>query len=103
MRYRCRKLNMPHSLAPDYRASNFNSAFFADNIFIADSAIFPAITFIILFRSEYFLIKETPTLAPAGAIIYRFRLGHFSKRPFFYLLGKLNVELCDQNQLCLKF
>src|SRR3989344_9549130 len=88
----CSQLDVPHALAADYGAGNFHAAFFADNILVADAAIFSAVALVILFRSEYFLVKKTPALASAGAIVYRFRLGHFSERPFLDLFRRREAD-----------
>src|SRR3989344_1680968 len=92
MRDWCREFYVAHTLSPHYRASNFNSTFFTDDIFITNSAVFSAVTFIIFFRTENFLVKETPALGSARAVIYRFRLGNFSKGPLFYLFWRCKPE-----------
>src|SRR3989344_3966002 len=87
MRHRSRKLDVPHALAANYRAGNLDSTFFTDNVFVADPAVFSAVTFVIFFRAEYFLVKKASALGTPCAVIYSLGLGNFSKRPFFYLLG----------------
>src|SRR3989338_6901758 len=83
---------MPHPLPAHDGTGDLHSAFLADYVLVADSPVFSAIAFIVLFRTENFLVKEPAALASAGAVIYRFRLGNFPKGPFFYLVGGRQAE-----------
>ncbi len=72
---------MAHAVAANNGAGNFHSAFFANNIFVADTAVFSAITFKVFLRAENPFVEKAASLAAAGSIINRLRLGHFTVRP----------------------
>ena len=81
MRDRRAKFNMAHSFPPDDGACDFHAALVADDALIADAFVLAAVTFVILFRTEDFLVKEPMLLAPLGAVIDGLRLGYFAGRP----------------------
>ena len=83
---------MPHSLAANNGASHLNSAFFANNILVAYSTIFAAITLVIFFRTENPFVKKTAAFAASGAVIYGFRLGYFSIRPLANTLRRCHSQ-----------
>ena len=81
MRHGGGKFYVPHALVPDDGARYLNAAFFADDIFIADAAVFSAVTLKVLCRTENALVKKSAPLRAARAIVDGFRLGNLAKRP----------------------
>ena len=92
MRHRTRQFNVSHAFTTHNGARDFYSAFFANDILIADAAILAAVALVVFLGAEYFFIKEAAALTALGAIVNRFRLGHLAAGPLADPLGRSELE-----------
>ena len=78
---RRRERNMADALAADRRARDFDAALIAHHALIADAAIFTAVAFVILGRTEDALAEQAILFRTLGAVVDRFRLDDLAMRP----------------------
>ena len=81
------EFDMAHSLTTDFGFSDFDAALFADDAFVADSLISSAVAFPVTRRPEYSLAEKTVFFGFLRTIVYGFRLGDLTIRPFSDLFG----------------
>ena len=72
------KLNVTHTLTAHFGQRHFNTAFFADNVFIFHALIFTAQTFIIFDWPENSCTEKPITFRLEGTVVDRFRLFDFA-------------------------
>ena len=89
---------MAHTLAADDGTGDLHSTFFADNILVAYAPVFPAVTFVVLFGTEYLFVEKSAALGPPRPVVYGLGFGDFSKGPFLYLLRR-----CEAYRYLIKF
>jgi hypothetical protein len=65
---------MTHAISSDARYGNLDSTSVTNNVFIFDSLIFTAGTFIVPNRTEYLLTKQTSWFWFESAVINGFRV-----------------------------
>jgi hypothetical protein len=75
------QLNVAHPLAPDDGVCDFHAAALADNVFVADPAVFAAVALVIFFGAENPLVKQTAALGTTGAVVDGLGLGHLAIGP----------------------
>src|SRR3989338_1490340 len=79
---RASQFYMAHTLTANDGACYLNTAFLAYYVLVSDTTVFPAVAFIILFRSENTFVEEAVPLRSSRTIVDRFRLRYFPVRPF---------------------
>src|SRR3989338_5647104 len=87
MLYRRCEVNMTHALPTNDGARYFHAALLAYDAAKTNTAIFAAVTFVILLRTKNALVKQTALFRTLGTIVYRFRLCHLSGAPLQNALG----------------
>ncbi len=76
--HRHNKADVSHTLAAHLLFCDHYTATVANNALIADTLILSAVTFIVLYRTEYLLTEKTIALGLIGAVVDGFRLGYLS-------------------------
>ena len=71
---RGREVDVAHALAAHDGTSDLHAALFTDDPSEADTAVFTAVTLVILFRTEYALVEKTVLLGALGAVVDGLRL-----------------------------
>ena len=88
MGYGSSQFNGAHPIAADLGASNFYTAFVADDPFITDAFVLAAMAFPILGRSKNPFAEQTIPFRFQGSIVDRFRFGYFPVGPRSDLFGR---------------
>src|ERR1035437_6441389 len=92
MNNRNHQIDMSHAFSANFFLSYFHSATVANDSFIANTLVFSAVAFPILYRTEDTLAEQTITLVLVSAIVNCFRLCYFTVTPLQDLFRR-----CERN------
>ncbi|MNL11616.1 hypothetical protein D3C87_1324560 [compost metagenome] len=76
------QFNVTHALAANLFLSYLYTATVADNSFVANALVFPAVTFPVFYRTENALAEQTAHLRLVGPVVDGLRLGYFTEGAF---------------------
>src|SRR5437773_713413 len=82
MCYRYHEVYVAKSFPAYALFGNFYTATVANNAFIADTLVFTAVTFIVLYRTENPFAEQTAHFRLECSVVDRFRLGYLTITPF---------------------
>ena len=74
MRDRSREVDVAHALTAHDRARDLHTALFTDDASETDTAVFTAVTLVVLLGTEYALVEKTVLLGTLGAVVDSLRL-----------------------------
>ena len=78
---RGRQIDMPHTVAPNFREGYFHAAFFTDDAAILHPLVFAAQTFVVFYRAKYTRAKQPIAFRLESPVIDRFRFLDLAERP----------------------
>ena len=77
-----REVDVAHALAAHDGARNFHATFLTNDAAETDATVLTAVTFVILFGSEYALVEEAVFFRALRAVVDGLGLGDFAEAPF---------------------